>query len=303
MDDSKDIYHSLFIKNIPRKLEDVVSEIAFRFGATGISEDLSFSQMDSQYTPEIHLMEQVHLIAYFDQSPAEEFFKEIGNLHKAIEVVQKTEENKDWLEEWKKDFKPFQLVEDYWVVPTWCEAPPEVRTPLFIDPGMAFGTGTHETTQLASEMLLKIFHGKKESLSAIDVGTGTGILALLMEKLGGKNIIATEIDDVARDVARENLKQNRAQQIEVPNHQIEGVVESFDLVVANIIDGVLLGLKPHLLRVCAKGGTLLLTGILDEREKDFRRQFEEGTTLKLQNRSQKSEWIALLYSNGEGDPL
>ena len=103
----------------------------------------------------------------------------------------------------------------------------------------------------------------------IDVGTGTGILAMLAEALGLKKIQATEIEPLARLVAKENVQQNKSSVIQVLDYQIEDVDLEYDIVVANIIDGVLINIQQDLKRLCRPGGYMVLTGILEEREAGF----------------------------------
>jgi ribosomal protein L11 methyltransferase len=209
------------------------------------------------------------------------------------------EAHKDWLEEWKKGFKPFPLVGPFWVVPSWFEAPAEAEIPLAIDPGMAFGTGTHATTQMAAALLHRVFK-KTEGAKAkqvIDVGTGTAILAILARLSGAERVVGIDIDPEATRVARENIERNQVSGVEVQDLLLEEVRESFDLVVANIIDGVLLNLKQDLVRVLKYDGKMILTGILEERENQFIDEFLQGTDLKIELRLAKDEWVGFLLSS------
>src|SRR5690606_7022875 len=137
------------------------------------------------------------------------------------------------------------------------KAPSEAKRVLRIDPGMAFGTGTHETTQLAAQILSDLA-AKQPLVSVLDVGTGTGILALLAELLGAEVVQATEIDSEARRVARENLVRNASRSVVVLEDQLESLSNTFQVVMANIIDGVLLELGADLCRRVKPGGHLIL---------------------------------------------
>src|SRR5690606_30883697 len=107
---------------------------------------------------------------YFAERPAREFLEEVQSRFPQIQIGVSAEVERDWLAEWKKSWQPFRVAGPYWIVPSWCERPTEAEEVISIDPGMAFGTGTHETTRLVAEELLKI--GRQPSL--LDVGTGTG---------------------------------------------------------------------------------------------------------------------------------
>lgn len=291
-------YFEVKFEGVHKNLEDEISGICFENGAQGVMEDLDFHQMRDDYAPELIPKDFIELIAYFESKPTESFFKIFETKFTDIKVLVKEEENKDWMEEWKKDFVAFSLAGDYWVVPSWLEAPEGVKKYLSIDPGMAFGTGTHDTTQLASEILWS----KKDSdfknvNSVLDVGTGTGILAMIARAEFADRLVTTEIDADARVVARENYKKNSFTDIELPEHQIEDLTETFDLVIANIIDGVLTKLKSELIRCMNANSFLILTGILEERDEEFINNFLKGTNLQIVERKVKGEWVGYLLNN------
>lgn len=202
---------------------------------------------------------------------------------------------KDWLEEWKKGFEPFSLVGPYWIVPSWFDSPVDDKHTIHIDPGMAFGTGTHATTKLAATFLSKKAKEHKEGAepySLLDVGTGTAVLAILARKMGFEPIIGLEIDPEARRVARENLLRSKLDSIEILDNPIDEIHQSFDVVVANIIDGVLINLRKELLGCTKLGGDLFLTGILLEREEIFLEHFvQKDESLQVIKRWQHDEWV------------
>jgi ribosomal protein L11 methyltransferase len=160
---------------------------------------------------------------------------------------------------------------------------------------MAFGTGTHATTQMASYFVNKLctkLEAAGKTASLIDVGTGTGILAMLASFHNLGTIKGIEIDPEARRVARENLEKNNLEDIiTITDELIENVTETYDIVVANIIDGVLIQIREQLLRVLAPGGHIFLTGILLEREETFLEEFIEPCGLKMLRRIEKDEWV------------
>lgn len=286
-------YFRVSLKAVPRQDEDAISAYCFEAGASGISENLSFTQDSDDYAPKTLETDRHDLDVFFAVAPSESFFEGLKAKFPHIEVQLSEEEQKDWLEEWKKGYEAFPLIESVWVVPSWKENPKEAQDVIRMEPGMAFGTGTHETTQLASKLLNQYMTGHKVT-SLLDVGTGTGILALLGAKLGVERVVGVEIDEPARQVARENCQINGHPEIEIPDLQIEQITEPFDLVIANIIDGILVRIQKDLIRCVSSGGALLVTGILEEREAEFLNKFLLPSSMRWSQRVQKGEWVGLL---------
>jgi ribosomal protein L11 methyltransferase len=274
-------------------MEDIITGHSFESGATGVTEVLAFSQPDLTYEPEVLYTRTNDMDVFFEQTPNKEYFDQLLKWLPNLKWTEHQEEHKDWLAEWKKGFVPFQLAGPYWVVPSWLTAPPEAEKPIIIDPGMAFGTGTHATTKMAAYFVHKLGQTLKpgENYSLIDVGTGTAILAMLAKMDGVQRVLGIEIDPEARRVARENIKLNHLDDIEISEKLLESVDEEFDFVVANIIDGILIALKDELLRILKPGGQIFLTGILLEREEDFFTEFIEKSNLKSVRRIEKDEWV------------
>jgi ribosomal protein L11 methyltransferase len=273
-------------------MEDIITTHCFESGCTGVTEALAFTQPDLTYDPDILQVRSHDMDVFFESTPKQEFFTGLKEYVPQIQWSQFEEEHKDWLAEWKKGFVPFQLVGDYWVVPSWLQPPPEAQFPIIIDPGMAFGTGTHATTKMAAYFVHKLATTQKmnEQSSLMDVGTGTAILAMLARKAQIPNVFGIEIDPEARRVARENIERNNLEDILITDDILESVNSQFDFVVANIIDGVLIQIREHLLRILKPGGHIFLTGILLEREETFFREFIERSPLKLVRRIEKDEW-------------
>lgn len=267
-----------------------MSALAFDFGAAGVSEVLGFEQPEGEETVHTRVAEECTLEVYFETPPPEIFREELRRLCPASDYTVSQERNQDWLAEWKKGFKPFPLTGAHWVVPSWCEVPSDVTHPIWMDPGMAFGTGTHETTQLCAEALQRVL-GDRRVGSLLDVGTGTGILAILARHLGVPEVAATEIEEDSRRVARENFALNKVVDIEMSERQIEGLEKNFDVVVANIIDGVLVRVQEALQARVKKGGRLIVSGIILEREKDFLTGFRLPPNTTWARRSQKGDWL------------
>lgn len=282
-------YFVLNIKNLSSAAEEWLSQKAFQFGALGISEVLSFEQPEGEEEVFTRIPDKRSLDVYFQTPPDHNFLKVFQAQFPQAEVHLKGELNRDWLSEWKKGFKPFPLVEGHWVVPSWCEPPPEAQHKIWIDPGMAFGTGTHETTQLVAETLASLLK-ENHFKSCLDVGTGTGILAIMARQREIPIVRATEIEPDARRVAKENFSANDCQDIVLNEMQVEQIPEKFSLVVANIIDGVLVRIQESLKARVEPGGWLVVSGIITEREDDFL----SGFHLPWAKRVQKGDW--LLYA-------
>jgi ribosomal protein L11 methyltransferase len=290
-------YFRIRINSVSAQLEDIITTHSFSCGALGVSEALNYIQPDLTYDPSIVHGKSHDIDVFFAERPGCDFFDGLLEYNKDIKWQIFEEEHKDWLEEWKKGFVSFKLVGDTWVVPSWLEAPPEAKNCIFIDPGMAFGTGTHATTQIASSLISSIAKTQKSKMpmSLIDVGTGTAILAVLSEILGFSPIMGVEIDPEARRVAKENVDKNKSKNILIVDEQIEEIKDTFDVVVANIIDGVLIKIRPQLLKSMKPGGYLVATGILKERDSEFFEDFTKNTTLKVVRRIEKDEWVGYWF--------
>ncbi len=272
--------------------KDELSAFCFEMGCLGISEDVPFEQKSLKYQPTILEDRSEKMVVYFSSRPVEDFFLKLQQSFPHVKASISEQETQDWLGKWKENFKPFLFAEPYWIVPSWHEVPQEARRFFRIDPGMAFGTGTHETTQMAAEMILQVFRSQKHPKTVFDVGTGTGVLAMLASSLGAEKILGIDIDPECIRVSRENTILNHFENIVFSARPIEKISETFDLVIANIVSGVLLDLKSSLINAINPGGGIILTGVLKEEEKEFIEQFFADTKLKLVLSKTKGDWIS-----------
>lgn len=289
-------YYEIYLSNISRTDEATISKALFDLGALGVCENLEFEQVDIRFQPTVKQKDVLNLIAYFDKAEqVADLVETLQSRFVGLLINIKKEQSKDWLEEWKKGFEPFSLCEDAWVIPSWHKTPEGVTLPIYIDPGMAFGTGTHETTQLCSELICGLLKKTKVN-TAFDLGTGTGILAILMSKLGVKDIGCCDIDPECRRVSQENFQNNGVSNCKWFEFLSEDS-RFHDLIVANIIDGILLDLKSEIIRHCKAQTKLILSGILLEREEEFKKEFLAGTEYEVTDRRQKNEWCALLIES------
>lgn len=288
-------YFRVRLSNIPRPQESDVTDFCFEQKALGLSEVLGFTQPDLTYDPSLTPRHLLEMDVFFSEKPSQEFFDGLTELNSMIRAQIVEEETKDWLAEWKKGFVAFKLIGGVWVVPSWLEKPAEAEHQILIDPGMAFGTGTHATTKMASYFVHKLAKENSDQIknwTLLDVGTGTAILAVLAEICGYGLMTGIEIDPEARRKARENCELNKTENIEISDQQLDEIKSQYDVVVANIIDGVLIKLKKDLIKSVKLGGHLFLTGILQERDNLFFDKFIEASPeLKVIRRIQKDEWV------------
>lgn len=201
--------------------------------------------------------------------------------------------DEDWSEVWKRFYKPFRAGKKLVVKPTWepYDAQPGDQI-IEIDPGMAFGSGTHETTAMCLELLEDAMKGGE---TVIDVGTGSGILALGAALLGAKDVLAIDIDPIAVRVAKENIEHNGLQD---KVHAVEGnLLDNNDsvceLCVANIIADVICMFAQPLNNHIVPGGLFICSGIIKEREQDVVDALNAADYTILEIR-RKGEWVAIL---------
>lgn len=278
------------LKNVASDQQDLLTAWVFAHGASGTAEVLSFEQSLDDYAVHSKASEHSTVEAFFSTALKPEALAELAQRWPHIEIEISEEDEKDWLAEWKKGFAAFELVAGVWVVPHWLSPPPEAQAVIRMEPGMAFGTGTHETTQVAAQLLAQALTGSEASV--LDVGTGTGILALLARRLGALRIEATDIDPEAVRVANENFGHNEEPEIRATTHELEKLTSAYDLVVANIIDGVLVALQNQLKRLVRPGGSLILSGIIDERWPWFAERFLYSG-FQVRKTMQLKEWHGL----------
>ena len=202
----------------------------------------------------------------------------------------------DWSERWKQNFSTFRVGQHLVIHPSWENVEAGAGDVVIeIDPGMAFGTGTHATTKLCLEVIADLMASAETPASMLDVGTGSGLLALGAAALGCPAIMANDIDPVACDVARGNISKNGYQdQVTVIEDPLEQLPGTYDLVVANILAEENVRLGQHFVDHLNPGGHLVLSGILREKETFVRDGFSTLNLVFDQCRYQ-DEWICLVY--------
>jgi ribosomal protein L11 methyltransferase len=201
-----------------------------------------------------------------------------------------------WRDGWRAYWKPMRVGERLVVVPSWEKYEPEPRDiVLALDPGQAFGTGTHETTQL---LLAELERRVQPGVELLDVGTGSGILSIAALKLGAARATALDTDPLAVDAARENASRNGvATQLSAADTAVEMLTGRFPLVIANIEARVLVPLAAAIAARVAPGGLLLLSGLLATDVDATRAAYPEFSELA---RPERGDWRALVLSAREG---
>lgn len=283
-------YYRLRLAGLTPLTEEIATYLTFEHGAEGSVEVLQWIQPELEYAPQT-IETSVKTIEYFFDSPIEiELLSELQTQIPGIEIQTTKEQMKDWLSEWKKSFRPFLFVDPYWIVPSWIEDE-KFQHSIYMEPGLAFGTGTHETTQLAGEMLAELnLKGK----SVVDVGAGTGILSILSEKLGADRVAMLDNDEEAIRVSLENTQINHCTKIEQATTNWSDLPPGeFDLVVANIIEGVLLGLNEEMNKRLSPGGILVFSGLLLDQMDSFCDHYRLPESYVWDRPRSKGEWAGI----------
>ena len=211
-------------------------------------------------------------------------------------------EDKDWINNWKQYFKPF-TVDHILIKPTWETVPEEHKDKLLIqiDPGTAFGTGMHETTQLCIRQLEKYVTPNSEVL---DVGTGSGILGITALKLGAKHVFGTDLDENAITAVGENLEANgiAPEQFKVVQGNIiddkavqdEVKYEYYDIAVANILADVIIALQEVVAVHVKHGGIFITSGIIDMKEQAVMDAFAKNPEFEVIDVLHQGEWVSIV---------
>ena len=203
----------------------------------------------------------------------------------------------DWENNWKQYYKPMEIGERLLVIPQWEKADCGSRVPLILDPGLTFGTGSHATTQLCLTALEKAVRGVEKVL---DLGCGSGILSIAALKLGAASAVAVDIDDKCLDVAYENAALNGIGKdtytVKVGDVLGDEALRAelggrYDIVLANIVADVIIGLAPMVRSLLAPGGLFLCSGIIDDRAEEVAAHLREAGLEITENRSADG-WFA-----------
>ena len=219
----------------------------------------------------------------------------------ACTIEESETEDKDWINNWKQYFKPF-TVDDILIKPTWETIPEEHKEKLLIqiDPGTAFGTGMHETTQLCIRQLKKYV---TEETKVLDVGTGSGILGITALKLGAKEVFGTDLDENAIVAVGENLEANGISKekfkvlqgniIDDKAVQDQAGYECYDVAVANILADVIILLQKEIPVHIKKGGIFITSGIINMKEEAVKEAFAANDAFEVIEITHQGEWVSV----------
>ncbi len=256
--------------------------------------------------PDADSPDHFRLKAYFpDANAAEQLLQQVAKQLQAlremlpnlplIEVELHPIRQQDWAEDWKQHFGMTRIGRQLVIKPTWEDfAAKPADAVVTLDPGMAFGTGTHDTTRLCLEALAQLFD-KQPLHRVLDVGTGSGILAIAAAALGAQQVVACDIDPQSCLVAAENVRLNGVdRRVQITDQLLEELQGNFQLVLANILAEENIRLAPQLVSRLAPGGSMVLSGILVEKKQlviDAFRAF----ALNGPQIVRTAEWSCLIY--------
>ena len=203
-------------------------------------------------------------------------------------------ENEDWSKKWKENWEVTHISDKVVIVPSWLEySPKETEITVSLDPGCAFGTGTHQTTQLCvvgMEQYPELIKGKKVA----DIGMGSGILSIIAKKFGAEYVYGCDNDPTVIDVAKENAQKNGVEcTFELGTTDM--INDKFDFICANILHNVLYEIMPDLKRLVKDGGVISLSGIMDNK-KDIVLEAIENNGLKILKTNRMEPWVSYVVS-------
>jgi len=249
---------------------EVLRPFAYQNGVVleqlGDRHSLDPNALEPEVTVKIYLPEDQDTLE--GRRRIEEVMYHLGRLYPIPEPIFRQLKEEDWANAWKENYHPFRAGQRVWIRPSWLDEEDEAQSDdivLTLDPGMAFGTGLHPTTQLCLQALEQLV---RPGMTVLDVGTGSGILAILAAKLGAAQVVAVDTDELAVKTAVANASQNLvAGQITVQQGTLTTVrQQSWDVVVVNILAAVIISMfkQDGLLEYIGESGHLILSGIIDE---------------------------------------
>jgi ribosomal protein L11 methyltransferase len=282
---------------VPKEFGEGVSNFLIEQGATGIEEldeDLKWERLRTYFPQNGKEKRVLHALHRYVKS-----LRKITPETPSTQIKISSLTEQDWGENWKRFFKPIPVTPKIVVKPTWLKAQlKRGQIPVSIDPGMAFGTGTHATTILSIQALEERL--KRKRLSILDVGTGSGILSIIAAKLRAKEVWGIDIDGVAVEIARENVKMNRVSDIvKIRKGSIGHLQKKFDMIVANIDLKSLRRMRWSLLKHLKSRGFLILSGILEEEKDRIHQHYLKTGILRLIKLVQREGWICMTFKKIE----
>ncbi len=279
-----------------RAAEELIAGILMEAGAQGVAVEGSASEMavdwpaPDEYVDEQVLVDRDFSVSAYFAGGAEDALSDIrerldglngqgvGVALGSLEIVTEEVDEDDWANAWKAYFKPVKLSDTIVVKPTWEEyAPDRDEIVIEIDPGMAFGTGTHETTRMCVKLLEEYM---EPGARVIDVGTGSGILSAAAIALGAGEVYALDFDEVAVEAAAKNIEFNGGgERARVMKSDLLSALDAdvkADIVVANIIADIIIRLAPEVVNHVARNATFICSGIIDSRLEDVEASLKQN---------------------------
>ncbi|MDP1765915.1 MAG: 50S ribosomal protein L11 methyltransferase [Methylotenera sp.] len=275
---------------------DLISDTLMTQGAlSAIIEDANADTLDEQPIfgepgdPPPGIWQQNLVSALFDEGI--DVVKVMADLQQQtrlhnLQYTTETIQEQDWVRATQSQFEPIKITNRLWIVPTWHSAPDADAINIVLDPGLAFGTGSHPTTHLCLAWLTQTVTAQD---TVLDYGCGSGILAIAAKKLGATSVVGTDIDAQAIQSSVYNAEQNSVIAEFYPASQYQ--TREFDIVVANILSSALSVLAPALAKSCKSGGKIALSGILKEQASDVSAIYSEW--FNMQAPQLMDSWVLL----------
>lgn len=267
---------------VNRKAEEIVTNLLIELGSQGVAIEDSADYLKEEnpfgeLVPEVEQVNTIKIIAYYPETKdlshlSEELGQKLLDLASIepsladISISSQSLKEEDWAENWKKYYEPARITHDLTIVPSWTDyrAVSPSEKIIKLDPGMAFGTGTHPTTKMSLFALEQVLRGGE---TVIDVGTGSGVLSIASTLLGAKKVFAYDLDEVAVRVAQENIDLNpNMDTIHVATGDLlKNVAHKAEVIVANILADILIHLTDDAYRLVKEEGYLILSGIIADK--------------------------------------
>lgn len=300
-----------------REAQEAISYLLMAAGSQGVSvadtaDYITLEDRFGEIYPEVLQSDMVTITGYYPESEeADQLVSTLSNQIAALEgfgielgemrLTSKRLSEEDWSENWKRYYEPARITHDLTIVPSWTDYKATSQEKVIrLDPGMAFGTGTHPTTKMSLFALEQVLRGQE---TVIDVGTGSGVLAIASCLLGAKEVLALDVDEVATRVAKDNIALNKqATAITVSEGDLlSEVTTKARVIVANILADILVRLPKDAYRLLEEDGYLIVSGIIADKWDMVERAFsKEG--LYLETHMIQDKWHAAVFKKTD-DPM